>query len=105
MLAASAVGVARARPGWPSKPCGPLAPSGSTLASTSISPALLENERELDEIALLERPLQVEQHHVIARGAEHARASGWQRQRLDAAHAHHVALDDVGVDLGPARNR
>ena len=33
------VPVAAGAPGWRSKPCGPMAPRGSTVASTSISPA------------------------------------------------------------------
>lgn len=66
---------------------------------------LFERQRQLDQIAFLQWGLQVHQHHMIAVRLQQDRLAGLDCYRVNAAHAHHVAVFDVGVQFDTACDR
>jgi hypothetical protein len=64
-----------------------------------------EVEGQGKAFALLQRGFEADQHDVEAAGLKFDSFAGRKINPLDRAHAHDVALDDVGMHLGPRRHR
>ena len=83
----------------------PVAPIALDVDLDLDRAGLLERQDHRNLLALLERLLQVLQHHVVAAGAQFHRRAGLEVDALHRAHLHDAAVHRHFVNLHQARGR